>query len=373
MAIDIDTKMPVDIDETDNKNDVIIINNSEDDEICNDLDNAEENDIIRDRMINGKRCVWIGATAYPDLFTEQELKNIESAVDKLQARAEANQHKKFTSQGTKSRKGMLVRTKHFFGARYLWHLSEFANEGKDKRVGNGLRVDVDKIPESLFDLVETKLVYYGVINPNWCQGIAFNMYHDGSEGIGPHFDDAARFDRPIVTVRLFSDARIAFGTDLYGTSNGLFSVPLPRGMVLRMEKNGFAVDGIKHTVRPCDMFEKSAAVILRRFQKQALDEARKLHLERMNSGYYNTQKYLDRNLYRGRKAKSKSNNNNNNDDDYVIYGGYNENKYVENDGFCVPDDFIEYDDTIRASEAECVVNVTMNDKEMLFYGDDDLV
>eukprot|EP01084_Bolivina_argentea_P055435 101643_1 len=286
MAIDIDTKMPVDIDETDNKNDVIIINNSEDDEICNDLDNAEENDIIRDRMINGKRCVWIGATAYPDLFTEQELKNIESAVDKLQARAEANQHKKFTSQGTKSRKGMLVRTKHFFGARYLWHESQFTKEGKSKKIGQGLRVDVDDVPQILFDLVEKKLVKYGIIEKHFINGIAFNMYVDGTEGIAPHFDDIKRFNRPIVTLRLFSDARIAFGTDLYGSSNGIFSIPLPRGCVLKLEKNGFVVDGIKHTVRPCDMYEKSAAVILRRFQIEALKSAHRLHLQRLNNGYY---------------------------------------------------------------------------------------
>jgi hypothetical protein len=45
---------------------------------------------------------------------------------------------------------------------------------------------------------------------------ALNMYHDGSEGIQSHFDDAARFERPIFSVRLFSDSRLSFGTQLYG-------------------------------------------------------------------------------------------------------------------------------------------------------------
>ena len=45
---------------------------------------------------------------------------------------------------------------------------------------------------------------------------ALNMYHDGSEGIQSHFDDGTRFSRPIFSVRLFSDSRLSFGTQLYG-------------------------------------------------------------------------------------------------------------------------------------------------------------
>lgn len=38
----------------------------------------------------------------------------------------------------------------------------------------------------------------------------------GSEGIQSHFDDDGRFDRPIYSLRLFSDSRLSFGTQLYG-------------------------------------------------------------------------------------------------------------------------------------------------------------
>ena len=38
----------------------------------------------------------------------------------------------------------------------------------------------------------------------------------GSEGIQSHYDDAGRFDRPIFSLRLFSDSRLSFGTQLYG-------------------------------------------------------------------------------------------------------------------------------------------------------------
>jgi hypothetical protein len=37
--------------------------------------------------------------------------------------------------------------------------------------------------------------------------------------------------RPITSLRLFSDARLAFGTYLYGGTNGQFIIPLPRGCV----------------------------------------------------------------------------------------------------------------------------------------------
>eukprot|EP01084_Bolivina_argentea_P055436 101644_1 len=309
---------------------------------------------ISDRMINGKKCVWIGATAYPNLFTEEELKTIENTLDKLQERSQKNEHKKYTSQSTRSRKGTVARTKHFFAARYLWHITEYKKEGKDSNIGAGLRVDVDDVPDELLKLCEQTLVKYGVIKSNFIQGIAFNMYIDGSEGIGPHFDDISRFERPIITIRLFSDARIAFGTDLYGCSNGTFSIPLPRGCVLKLEKNGFAVDGIKHTVRACDMYEKSAVVILRRFQQNKLKEAQILHEKRMKNGYYD--------------IKSKYENGT------IIYGANDtkKNRYVQSDGFCVDDDEpIEFYDLTDDRYDYLNANCELQDNEIMSCGDSD--
>lgn len=56
------------------------------------------------------------------------------------------------------------------------------------------------------------------------------MYHDGSEGIQSHYDDAARFSRPIFSLRLFSDSRLSFGTQLYGCAACAWAAPctLPR-------------------------------------------------------------------------------------------------------------------------------------------------
>lgn len=72
-------------------------------------------------------------------------------------------------------------------------------------------------------MVETGLLPQGFIN-----SCALNVYHDGSEGIQSHFDDADRFSRPIYSLRLFSDSRLSFGTQLYGYTNGAFCVDMPR-------------------------------------------------------------------------------------------------------------------------------------------------
>lgn len=80
--------------------------------------------------------------------------------------------------------------------------------------------------------VEAPLVAAGALQGEFVNSAALNVYHDGSEGIQSHFDDASRFERPIVSLRLFSDSRLSFGTQLYGwgihfnTINLLFHMKL---------------------------------------------------------------------------------------------------------------------------------------------------
>lgn len=80
--------------------------------------------------------------------------------------------------------------------------------------------------------------------------IALNVYHDGTEGLAQHYDDATRFKQPIYTVRLFSDSRLCFGSQYYGFCNGAFYIPLPRGCICIMEENSYSANGIKHCIRP---------------------------------------------------------------------------------------------------------------------------
>ena len=74
--------------------------------------------------------------------------------------------------------------------------------------------------------VEGPLVQAGLLDKQFVDAWALNMYHDGSEGIQSHYDDAGRFERPITSLRLMSDSRLSFGTQLYG------SVPKERQLFL---------------------------------------------------------------------------------------------------------------------------------------------
>jgi hypothetical protein len=102
-----------------------------------------------------------------------------------------------------------------------------------------------------------------------------NVYHDGTEGLAQHYDDATRFMQPIFTLRLFSDSRLSFGSQYYGFTNGGFTVPLPRGCILEMEENSYSSNAIKHCIRPQDMTGKSAALILRQMHPFVVKQADK--------------------------------------------------------------------------------------------------
>ena len=101
--------------------------------------------------------------------------------------------------------------------------------------------------------MEKPLLEAGLVPAKFLDSWALNMYHDGSQGIQPHYDHASRFERPIYSLRLFSDSRLSFGTQLYGYTNGAFCVDMPRGAITVMEKGGYAVAGAKHCVRPVDL------------------------------------------------------------------------------------------------------------------------
>lgn len=79
------------------------------------------------------------------------------------------------------------------------------------------------------------MVKENLVEKDFLNSIAINVYHDGKQGLAQHFDDAVRFKQPIYTLRLFSDARLSFGSQFYGFCNGAFIIPLPRGCILVMQ------------------------------------------------------------------------------------------------------------------------------------------
>jgi len=104
--------------------------------------------------------------------------------------------------------------------------------------------------------------------------LSFNDYSSANLGLGPHFDDANRFDRPITTIRLFSDSRLSFELRYYGINMGSLIIPLPRGRICVLEKNSYAAEKAKHAVRDCDITERSAALILRHVHDDVEQKAR---------------------------------------------------------------------------------------------------
>merc|ERR1711900_146096 len=210
----------------------------------------------------------VGMVRYDGMFHDHELQAIEQACDKVQQDADQGKFKPMTSHNTIFN-GECKRTKHFFKARYLWTKEQLAEADADR--AGGLRTDVDSIPDWL-EFVIDRLVLVGVVPENFINGVALNMYHDGSLGIGLHSDCRSRFDRPIITLRLFSPARLALGGHNLG-GNAVCVVDLPRGAVLSMYKDSYAADGVKHNVRSCDMVTKSAALIFRHMWEDCLEEA----------------------------------------------------------------------------------------------------
>lgn len=75
-----------------------------------------------------------------------------------------------------------------------------------------MRCDVSRPPVWMKDKIEEPLVKAGIIAKDFVNSIAMNVYHDGTEGLAQHYDDAVRFKQPIFTVRLFSDSRLSFGS-----------------------------------------------------------------------------------------------------------------------------------------------------------------
>lgn len=222
-----------------------------------------------------KEDLEVGLVLHMDLFTDKELKFLERKCNETQRQADNQKYLPDTFHHTRFN-NQNKRTKYFFSARYLW-TKEQTSQDDAERAG-GVRVDVDKYPRWV-EYVIARLEEEKVVEPNWLNGCALNMYHDGTLGIGLHMDCYSRFDRPIITLRLFSPARLSLGCVGLKCSDGVCCVDLPRGAVLSMMKDSYASDGVKHCVRDCDMFAKSAALILRRFHPECMHEAKKMQQE----------------------------------------------------------------------------------------------
>lgn len=84
----------------------------------------------------------------------------------------------------------IKRTKFFFGYRYMWTRSQLSEPCS--YVGAGVRKDVARAPEWT-NKISDAMVKENMVENDFINSIAINVYHDGKEGLAQHFDDAVRF------------------------------------------------------------------------------------------------------------------------------------------------------------------------------------
>jgi hypothetical protein len=215
--------------------------------------------------------VRAGVTAYLDFFTEEELTRLEDHCQATEGAMKSGEFLEDTAQASYGAANSLKRTKFFFGSRYMWTACQLAE--RQSGIAAGVRTDVSPTPHWMTAGMVDPLVEAGVIEPGFINSIAMNIYHDGTEGLAQHFDDATRFHQPIYTVKLGSDARLSFGSQFYGFCNGAFCCPCPRGAVCMMEECSYAANRAKHCVRPCDLTGRSITMILRQIHPRIMADA----------------------------------------------------------------------------------------------------
>ena len=233
----------------------------------------------------------VGITTYKYIYDEKQLLSLERHVDELVEKVNQNHFLPNTYHIIRRKtSNALVRTKMFFNARYLWGNVEDDVKYKGACNAKGIRVDVSKAPEWFISELERPLIECGAIpkdivpttpkNPEkFINSFACNVYHDGTCGLAAHYDDKERFDQPVSSLRLFSDCRLSFGSKTYAGLDSCFFIPMLRGDVTIMEKDGFAINDIKHCIRASDLVSKSAVLLLRRIHPNLLSQAASIHMQ----------------------------------------------------------------------------------------------
>ena len=147
---------------------------------------------------------------------------------------------------------------------------------------------MDSIPDWIHKLVIKPIEESSMIPKDWVNSAVVNDYLPGG-CIVSHIDPPQLFDRPIITASFLSHSSLSFGCKFsfkpISVSNPLAQVPVSRGCVLSM--SGFSADEVTHCIRPEDITERRAVVILRhvphsapRMSYRELEELRRLEKQK---------------------------------------------------------------------------------------------
>ncbi|XP_068102519.1 RNA demethylase ALKBH5 [Hyperolius riggenbachi] len=207
------------------------------------------------------------------LFSPEECARIEARIDEVVARAEKGLYREHTVDRAP------LRNKYFFGEGYTYGAQlQKRGPGQERLYPKG---DVDEIPDWVHELVIRRLVEHRLIPEGFVNSAVINDYQPGG-CIVSHVDPIHIFERPIVSVSFFSDSALCFGCKFQfkpiRVSEPVLFLPVRRGSVTLL--SGYAADEITHCIRPQDIKERRAVVILRKTRTEAP------RLEKALSGIY---------------------------------------------------------------------------------------
>ncbi|CAF98154.1 unnamed protein product, partial [Tetraodon nigroviridis] len=196
------------------------------------------------------------------VFTPEQCAAIEEKIDDVVAQAEAGLYREHTVDRAP------LRNKYFFGEGYTYGSQlEKRGPGQERLYRKG---EVDEIPSWVHELVIKPLVSSGVIPEGFVNSAVINDYQPGG-CIVSHVDPLHIFARPIVSVSFFSDSALCFGCRFQfkpiRVSEPVFVLPVRRGSVTVL--SGYAADSITHCIRPQDIKERRAVIILRKTRPDA--------------------------------------------------------------------------------------------------------
>ncbi|XP_035493470.2 RNA demethylase ALKBH5 [Scophthalmus maximus] len=203
-----------------------------------------------------------GSILQQSVFTAEECALIEEKIDDVVAKGEAGLYREHTVDRAP------LRNKYFFGEGYTYGAQlEKRGPGQERLYRKG---EVDDIPGWVHDLVIKRLVSTGVIPEGFVNSAVINDYQPGG-CIVSHVDPLHIFARPIVSVSFFSDSALCFGCRFQfkpiRVSEPVFVLPVKRGSVTVL--SGYAADDITHCIRPQDIKERRAVIILRKTRPDA--------------------------------------------------------------------------------------------------------
>ncbi|KAG7491933.1 hypothetical protein MATL_G00009260 [Megalops atlanticus] len=196
------------------------------------------------------------------IFSTEECSVIEAKIDEVVSNGEKGLYREHTVDRAP------LRNKYFFGEGYTYGSQlEKRGPGQERLYSKG---EVDDIPNWVHELVIKKLVASRVIPEDFVNSAVINDYQPGG-CIVSHVDPIHIFERPIVSVSFFSDSALCFGCKFQfkpiRVSEPVLFLPVRRGSVTVL--SGYAADEITHCIRPQDIKERRAVIILRKTRPEA--------------------------------------------------------------------------------------------------------